>query len=346
MLTFAYPILLLLLLLLPLVWLLYYLARRARRKHLKEFGNPEYFKALMPDVSPYKSNIRIALRLSALGLLIIALARPWGGLVEQKVDRDGIEMVAVVDVSNSMLASASDNPEGTKRIDAVKLLLDRLVDGMSNDRVGLIIFAGQSYPLIPVSSDHASVKSFMGAMEPGQIAMQGTNIASALDAAINLFSTDDPVGKAIVLFTDVEDLENEEDVMRAVEQAKNENIQVDVVGVGSTKGVNILTPQGVFTDDKGEPVVTKLNEELGRQLAQKAGGIYVNASSSNALAALQKQLKEVKRSALSSDNTLMHDELFVYFAALALLLLVIDAFMVNRKNTILRKITFFQKEEK
>ena len=345
MLTFAYPILLLLLLLVPLLWLLYYMARRARLNKLKKFGNPEYFKALMPDVSPYKPGIRIGLRLGALALLIIALARPWGGLVEQKVDRDGIEMVAVVDVSNSMLASASDDPEGSKRIDAVKLLLDRLVDGMGNDRVGLVIFAGQSYPLIPVSSDHASVKSFMGAMEPGQITMQGTNIAAALDAAISLFSDDSPAGKAIVIFTDVEDLEDEDEVLRAVEQAKSHGIQVDVVGVGSTKGVNILTPNGVFTDDNGEPVVTKLNEELGKQLAQKAGGIYVNASSSNALPALQKQLKEVKRTALSSDNTLMHDELFVYFALAALLLLVIDAFMVNRKNTILRKITFFRKDK-
>lgn len=346
MLTFAYPILLLLLLLIPIVWLLYYAARRSRAARLKKFGRHESLGPLMPDVSSYKPAIRITLRLSALVLLIIALARPWGGLVQQEVKRDGIEVVAVVDVSNSMLASASDNPTGTKRIDSAKLLLDRMIDGMGNDRVGLVIFAGEAYQLIPVSSDYSSVKSFMGVIDPGPIFNQGTNIADALETAMSTFSLDNPTGKAIVLFTDVEELTDEDAVMKAVKQARSHNIQIDVVGVGTPKGSIINTPEGPYTDDDGNIVTSKLNEQLGKQLAQAGGGVYVNASSSNALATLQKQLKDVKRTALSSDNTLLHDELFVYAAALALLLLVVDAFMVNRKNTLLRKVIFFKKEER
>lgn len=346
MLTFAYPILLLLLLLLPLLWLLYYAARRSRRKQIKKFGQPRRMEALMPDVSRYKPGIRIALRLTALGALVIALARPWGGLVEQAANREGIEVVAVVDVSNSMLASANDNPEGASRIDAAKLLLDRMVEGMGNDRIGLVIFAGDAFQLIPVSSDYASVKSFMGIIDPGQMAAQGTNIAEAIETAVAGFTPNSGTGKAIVLITDVEELDDEQAVLKAVQEARDRNIQINVVGVGTAAGNQIITDEGVFTDDDGNVVVTKLNEALGKQLAKEGRGVYVNASASNALPTLQKQLKDVKRTALSTNHLVLHDELFVYFAALALLALVADALMVNRKNYLLRKVTFFNKEEK
>lgn len=346
MLTFAYPILLTLLVLVPLVWLLYWSARRSRKARLKKFGRPEVLAPLMPDVSKYKPGIRIGLRLFALAMLLIALARPWGGLVEQSANREGIEVMAVVDVSNSMLASATDNPDGSSRMDAAKLMLERMVESMGNDRVGLVVFAADAYQLIPVSSDYASVKSFLGIIDPNQVTAQGTNIADAIDTAIGSFTPDDNIGNAIVILTDAEELDDDEAVMQAVKRAKEKNIQIDVVGVGSSKGMVINTPEGVFTDDSGNVVYTKLNEELGKNIAKAGGGVYVNASSSNALPTLQKQLKEVKRSALASNMLALHDELFIYFAALAFLALVADCFMVNRKNSLLRKVTFFKKEDK
>jgi len=346
MLTFAYPLLLLILLLLPVVWLLYYAARRSRKSRLKKFGRPQVLAPLMPDVSPYKPAISIGLRLTALGALIIALARPWGGLVEQTANREGIEVVALVDVSNSMMASATDNEQGSPRMEAAKLMLERLVDGMANDRIGLAIFAQDAYQLIPVSSDYASVKSFLSIIDPGQVGDQGTNMTRAIDIAIGSFTPNDNIGKAIVLITDAEELDDAEEVMAIVKEAKRKNIQINVVGVGSTKPTVINTPEGVFTDDNGDVVYTKLNETLGKEIAKAGGGVYVNATSANALPTLQKQLKEVKHSALASNHLALHDELFVYFAALALLALVIDAFMVNRKNSLLRKVAFFNKEDK
>lgn len=346
MLTFAYPLILIFLVLVPVVWLLYRGARYSRKKRLRKFGNPQVMSALMPEVSRYKGNIRISLRLFALGCLIIALARPWGGLVEQTVNREGIEVIAVVDVSNSMLASATDNPDGSSRMDAAKLMLEQMVDGMGNDRIGLVVFAGDAYPLIPVSSDYASVKSFLGIIDPSQVTAQGTNITVALETAIKSFTPDDNIGKAIVLFTDAEELEDEDEVLQVVKEAKSQHIQIDVVGVGASKGMTIQTPQGIYTDDTGNVVYTKLNEDLGKKIAKAGEGVYVNASSANALATLQKQHKEVKRTALAGSHLALHDELFVYFAALALLALVADAFMVNRKNSLLRKISFFKKEDK
>ena len=297
MLTFAYPILLMSLIAVPLVWLLYWSARRSRKARLRKFGRPEVLAPLMPDVSRYKPGIRIGLRLFALGMLLIAFARPWGGLVQQSANREGIEVMAVVDVSNSMLASASDNPDGSSRIDAAKLMLERMVETMGNDRVGLVVFAQDAYQLIPVSSDYASVRSFLGMIDPNQVTAQGTNIADAIDTALGSFTPDKNVGKAMVILTDVEDLDDEDAVMAAVKRAREKNVQIDVVGVGSPKGAVINTPQGVFTDDNGEVVHTKLNEDLGKQIAKAGGGVYVNASSGNALPTVQKQLKEVKRPA-------------------------------------------------
>lgn len=154
------------------------------------------------------------------------------------------------------------------------------------------------------------------------------------------------IGKAIIILTDAEELEDEEAVMAAVKKARERNIQIDVVGVGSAKASVINTPEGVFTDDQGNVVYTKLNEYLGKNIAKAGGGVYVNASSTNSLPTLQKQMKDVKRAALSSNMLVLHDELYIYFAALALLALLADCFMVNRKNSLLRKVTFFKKEDK
>lgn len=346
MLSFAYPIYLLLLLLVPLLAALYWYSRRSARSRLARFGRVEVLRPLMPDVSPYKPAIRVTLRLIALAALVLAFARPWGGLTEQTANKEGIEVVAVVDASNSMLASSTDDIDGPTRMTAAKLLLERMIDGMSNDRIGLVTFAEQAYSLIPVSSDFASAKSFLGTIDPNQMTAQGTNIADALAVAVASFTPGNDVGKAIVLFTDVEDLDDENAVMGAVKEARKQDIQINVVGVGTAEGSVINTPQGLFTDDEGYVVNTRLNEALGKQIAKSGGGVYVNASSLNALLSLQKQLKEVKRTSLASSHLVLHDELFMYFAAIALLCLVIDCFMVNRKNMLLRKITFFKKEDK
>lgn len=346
MLSFAYPLYLLLLLVIPAMAAIYLLARRARRKKLDRFGRPDVLRPLMPELSVYKPVIRLSLRLVALTALILAFARPWGGVTEQNTTREGIEVVAVVDASNSMLASATDDADGPSRITAAKLLLERMIDGMSNDRIGLVTFAAQAYSIIPVSSDFASAKSFLGTIDPNQMRLQGTNIADAINVANASFTKGKDVGKAIILFTDVEELDDEEAVMKAVQEAGHNGIQVDVVGVGTAGGNVINTASGVFTDDQGEIVHTRLNEDLGKKIAKAGSGIYVNAASTNALLLLQKQLREVKRTSLASSHLVLHDELFMYFAALALLCLVADCFMVNRKNTLLHRITFFTKEDK
>jgi len=301
----------------------------------------------MPEASPYKPPLKIILELLALTFIILALARPWGGVKDEKTTKEGIEVVIAVDASNSMLASASDTPDGPDRMRTAKLILEKLINRLDNDRVGLIVYAGQSYTLIPVTNDYVSAKMFLNSIDPSQIAQQGTNITSAIDMATNSFSESKDIGKAIILITDAEELEDSQSVMNAAKTAVKKGIQLDVVGVGSSTPVTIPDKGGVMIDDQtGEPVQTALNEELASKIASEGKGIYVNASSRDALSDLERQLGTLKKAAMESSVYSQHDELFAVFAWLALACIIANIFLLERKISWLDKITFFKKEEK
>lgn len=348
MFSFAYPKLLLLLLLVPFFVALYAWARYARGKNLRKFGNPKILSPLMPEVSPYKPPIKITLEVIALSLIIIACARPWGGVKDEKTVKEGIEVVIAVDASNSMLASSTADEKGIDRMRTAKLILEKLINRLDNDRVGLIVYAGDAYTLIPVTSDYVSAKLFLNSIDPAQYDNQGTNITAAIDMAAKSFSEDKKIGKAIILITDAEDLENPQSVMDAAKTAARNGIQLDVVGLGSTVPVPIPLKRGGYLMDPetGEPVKTALNEDLATEIASAGKGIYVNASNKEALNELDKQLDTVKKSALESSFSAIHDELFGIFAWFALAFLVVDIFVLDRKIGWLDKITFFKKEEK
>lgn len=348
MFSFAYPKLLLLLLLVPFFVALYAWARYARGKKLRKFGNPKILSPLMPEVSPYKPPIKITLEMIALALLIIVCARPWGGVKDEKTVKEGIEVVIAVDASNSMLASSTADEKGIDRMRTAKLILEKLINRLDNDRVGLIVYAGDAYTLIPVTSDYVSAKLFLNSIDPSQVDNQGTNIASAIDMATKSFSEDKKIGKAIILITDAEELEDQQSVMDAAKIAARNGIQLDVVGLGSTVPVPIPLKGGgyLMNTETGEPVKTALNEDLATEIASAGKGIYVNASNKEALNELDKQLDTVKKSALESSFSAIHDELFGIFAWFALAFLVLDIFVLDRKIGWLDKITFFKKEEK
>lgn len=348
MFSFAYPSLLLLLLLVPAFVALYAWARYARLRKLRKFGRPEVLKPLMPEVSPYKPPLKLTLEMLALAMIIIAVARPWGGVKDEKTVKEGIEVVIAVDASNSMLASSTSDEKGIDRMRQAKLVLEKLINRLDNDRVGLIVYAGDAYTLIPVTSDYVSAKMFLNSIDPTLVDNQGTNITAAIDMAAKSFSEDKKIGKAIILITDAEDLEDVNSVMDAAKTAARNGIQLDVVGLGSTTPVPIPLKRGGYLIDPetGQPVRTALNEDLATDIAAAGKGIYVNASNKDALNELDKQLDTVKKSALEASFAAIHDELFPIFVWFALAFLVIDIFVLDRKISWLDKITFFKKEEK
>ncbi len=345
--SFAYPYILLLLLGVPVYVALYLAARASRAKKLSKFGRLSSLRHLMPLVSPYKPPLKLTLQLLAYSMLVLALARPWGGVKSATNVKEGIEVVIAMDASNSMLAPSSPEPGSPDRMRTAKMILEKLINRLDNDRVGLIEYAGEAYTLIPVTGDYVSAKMFLNSISPSDIRNQGTDIASAIDMAAMSFSESKDIGKVIILITDAEELEDPENVMESVKKAASKKIQVNVVGVGS--GMPVKIPEGnsyMMDPTTGEPVETRLNEDLALEIAKAGHGIYVNASNKDSLSELEKQMDKVTKTALESSFTAVHDELYGFFAWAALFFILLDIFVVDSKFGWLDRITFFKKEEK
>lgn len=338
MFDFAHPIYLYLLLLVPVFALVFITARAARRRRLRRFGRHDVVARLMPDASRYTPAIKFTLAMLALIALVIMVARPRAGAKEQQETAAGIEVMIAFDVSNSMLASSTDRPDGVSRLDRARLLLEKLVDRLDNDKVGLVIFAGTSKMQMPLTSDFYTAKMYLGELTPSLIAYQGTDIANAIKMAMNGFSPAEDMHKAIILITDAEDHEGA--AIDAAKLAAENGIQLDVIGLG--------TPQGTvlpgFATAEGAPVVTKLNVELAEQIARAGDGIYVNGASPSALSDLTAQLDKLQKSEFSTITYTAGAEQFPTFAFLAFVLLIIELLVVNRKISWLKGINFFTKD--
>ena len=318
MFDFANPTYLYLLAAVPVAVLLFMAARASRRAKLRRFGRMASIEHLMPDTSRYTPAVKLTLQMIALAALVIVLARPRAGAKEQQEVSAGIEVMIAFDVSNSMLASSTDRPDGVSRLDRAR----------------------QSKMQLPLTSDFYTAKMYLNELSPNQISYQGTSISSAIKMAMNGFSPAEDMHKAIILITDAEDHEGE--AIETARLAAENDIQIDVIGLGTPAG-NVLPG---FADNEGRPVVTRLNEELAQKIAEAGDGIYVNGASPSALSDLSAQLDKLQKSEFRSVTYKAGAEQFPTFAAIALIFLLIDIFVVDRKISWLRGINFFTKEDK
>ena len=345
MFDFANPQLLTLLGSLLVIGALYWWAQASRKAKLRRFGQISVLQHLMPDASKYKHRIKIVLELLALAAIVIVLARPrYGEKQPQQARVEGIEIMIAFDVSNSMLASANDDPNGISRLDRARLLLEKLVDKLHNDKVGLIVFAGEAKTQMPLTTDYYSAKMYLSELTPNLVKLQGTSITDAINMSVNSFSPDEKVSKAIILITDAEN--HEGDAIEAAKEAAKKGIQVDVIGVGSSKGVPI--PLGGKSDDylrdsQGNVVLTSFDETAAKQIAEAGDGTYVNGSSSKAFNTLEEALSSADKPEFKRVQYMASAEQFPTFAWFALLFLVIDIFVLDRKIGWLKDINFFSK---
>ena len=349
MLSFAYPKLLYLLLTIPVIAAIYFQSRVSRRKRLRRFGQIKVVRAMMPDASRYMGWIKLTVECLALAFIIIALARPYttsadASAKEEETVSRGIEVMICVDVSNSMLASSTDDPRGVSRLQRAKFILVKPIDKMNDDKVGLIVFAGDAYTQLPITSDYISAKMFLNGINTDMVPTQGTAIGAAIDMAINSFTPDSEFRKAIIVITDGENFED-----NAVEEARraaSAGIQVDVIGIGGGKGSPIPMNGGEYLkDQQGKVVMTALNESMAKEIAQAGDGIYLSGGSSSVVGDLDSHLDKLgktefkRRMASSAAN-----ELFPIAAILAILMLVVDGMLPYCKISWLRDINFFTKQ--
>ena len=339
MFRFAQPEYLYLLLIVPLLVILFVWNTVRRKRKLQSFGDPELLAQYMPNVSLVRPQFKFYLQIVALILLIVALARPQFGVKEQTVKRQGMEVMIALDVSNSMLAQ----DVAPSRLERSKQLLSKIIDGMTEDKVGLVVFAGDAYTQLPITCDYVSAKMFLSSISPSLVARQGTAIGSAIDLSIKSFGLESTASRAIILRTDGEN--HEDDAIGAAKLAKEKGIQVFVLGVGKPEGSPIpLEGSMSFRKDKdGNVVVSKLNEEMCRQIAQAGGGMYLRVDNTNAAQrTLQQELDKLAKSELETRVYSEYNEQYQSFVIVALILLVIEFFIFGRRNKRLSKINLYK----
>jgi Ca-activated chloride channel family protein len=313
-----------------------------QRKQLRRFGDMELVRQLMPDVSRYRPLVKFCLLLTALALLIVLLARPQMGTRISHEKRTGIETIIALDISNSMLAE----DVAPSRLDRAKMMVENLVDNFTNDKIGLIVFAGEAFVQLPITSDFVSAKMFLSSIEPSMIETQGTDIAAAVTMATHSFTQEEGVGKAIIVITDGED--HEGGAMEAAQEAKDNGMRVYMLGVGSTKGapIPIAGSNDYMKDNTGETVMSALNEDMCKQIAQAGGGAYIHVeNNSNAQEQLNHELDKLAKKEISSTVYSDYDEQFQAVGIIVLLLLIAEICILEIKNQRLSKLHLFRRKK-
>lgn len=325
----------------PVIILLYVYQRILRKKRLKRLGELRLLKELMPDVSGKRPLLKLTLALLALCALIVMMARPQMGLKIETNDHKGIELMVALDVSNSMLAT----DVRPNRMDKAKMLVSNISDKLTNDKIGLIVFAGDAFIQMPITSDFVSAKMFLDAISPNMIGTQGTNIGEAIRLATNSFTNQKHVQRAIVIITDGEDHEGNAESLAA--DAAKKGISVYILGIGSVKGSTIPYNGGYLKDKQGNVVVTRLNEEMCKKIAAAGKGSYIHVDNSNiAQDRLYYELNKLEKKGLGSTSFSEYNEQFQIFAWIALILLIIELAIFEKKNPFFRRFKIFKDHDK
>jgi Ca-activated chloride channel family protein len=338
MFRFEDPAYLYLLISLPLLILIRMYGLRKRKKQLKEFGDILLVKELMPNVSGGRRELKFWLMLAAVALIAVMLARPQMGTKISQDKRQGIEVMIALDISNSMKAE----DVAPSRLDKSKMMIENLVDNFTDDKVGLVVFAGDAFIQLPITSDYVSAKMFLQNIDPSLIASQGTNLAEAVGLSSRSFTKQDNVGRAIIVITDGED--HEGGAVEAAKQAKKNGMRVFVLGVGSTKGTPIPDGNGGYMkDNTGQVVMSALNEEMCKQVAEAGGGAYIHVDNNNlAQRQLDNEISKLQKGDIMNVVYSEYDEQFQAVGILLIIILIVETIVLESKNPLLRKVKLFK----
>ncbi len=329
-----------LLLIIPALAAVFWFFRMKRRKALALFGNKDILAFLMPNVSGSRPIIKFAVLMLALASIIIGISRPQFGSKLRTEKRKGIELLIALDVSNSML-SQDIQPN---RLERAKRAIAQLVDKLSNDKIGLIVFAGEAYTQLPITADYVSAKLFLNSISPQMVPTQGTAIGSAIELGIKSFSPTFVGNKAMIVITDGEN--HEDDAVGAATEAAKQGIVVYTLGMGSPEGGpipdNNIGVQSFKKDKSGNYIVTKLDEQMLQKIAEAGKGAYIRANNSQVgLNNLFDEINKMEKSELETQTYADYDDKFQYFLALGLFLLLVDFMILDRKNKYLRNFKLF-----
>lgn len=329
-----------LLLLIPLLVALYALAAHRRRRLVERFGNIEIMRSLMPDFSRGRMRLKATLFILAYMCLVFAAARPQFGSKLREEKARGVEIMLVVDVSNSMLAEDFE----PNRLERTKYAINKLFEGLQQERVGLIAFAGEPKVQLPITSDYRMAQAFAKRLSPTLVGEQGTAIGKALQLAALSFSSQSEKSRVIVLITDGEN--HEDDAVAVAQMAKEQGIRIYTIGIGTPEGAPIEIGGEFIKDENDEIVVAKLGEEMLQEIASITEGAYVRASKQDiGLEEVVKSINQMEKSELSTIRYEEYNEQYQYPLAVALVLLLLEFTILSRRNPRLRRFDIFRDKE-
>jgi Ca-activated chloride channel homolog len=327
--------------LIPVIFILFLVMRYHRKKNIRKLGDPSLVGSLMPMASVKRPVLKFLFFLVSLVFIILALAGPRLGLRLEEVKREGVEIIIALDVSTSMLAEdISPN-----RLERSKMAISRLLGNLANDRIGLIVFAGDAFVQVPVTSDYAAARIMLENISTDIVPVQGTAIGRAIEMAVRSFTPESPASKVLIIISDGED--HEDDPIKAANAAREQGVTVFTIGIGRPEGAPVPVKEGgqvrFLTDQEGNTVISRLDETLLRGIAIAGNGLFIRAGSSGTgLEAIMEEIGKMDKAEFGELIYTEFEERFQYMAAMALLFLVLDLLIPERKNRWLSSINLFR----
>lgn len=342
MFRFSHPELLYLLAVIPLLLVFYIVMVRRKKRAIAEFGNPDLLCPLMPLLSFKRGAWKFAILLLALLFVIVGVAGPQFGSKLQQVKKQGVELMIALDVSNSMLAQ-DIKPD---RLEKAKMAISRMIEKLSNDKIGMIVFAGDAYVQLPITTDYSSAKLFLSGINTDIVPVQGTAIGAAIDLASRSFTPETETSKAIIVITDGEN--HQDDAVAAARAAKEKGVYVHTIGMGLEQGAPIPEKgnTGQFMkDNTGNVVISKLDEETLKDIVKVGEGLYVRASNTDVgLNTLLEEINQMEKSLLEERVYSDYAEKYQYFILVGLFFVFVEFMILGRRNRQFMKVFLFKKK--
>lgn len=329
------------LLVIPVIILLFAMLQFWKYRTQKRFSNPKLLKRLSPNQSLFKSILKIIVLCLAIACFAIALVNPKIGTKLETIKREGVDIVFAVDVSKSMLAE----DVAPNRLEKSKQLVTQIINNLGSDRVGIIAYAGKAFPQLPITTDYASAKMFLNNMNTDMLSSQGTAINEAIELAKTYYDNEEQTNRVLIIISDGED--HSDVASNVAEEASDEGIRIFTIGVGDIKGGRIpIKRNGVLLnykkDNQGETVITRLNEETLKDIAEEANGAYING---NNTADVIKEIKEIlntmDKTEFEAKEFADFKDQFQWFLGFGLFFLFLDIFLLERKTGWLKRLNLF-----
>ena len=340
------PIYFYLLAIIPVIVVVFLLVLWWKKRTQRKFSNPELLEKLAPNTSTFKSVLKLIFLLLGISFLVLSLVNPKMGIKLKTVKREGVDVVFALDVSKSMLAEDI----APNRLEKAKQIISKIIDKLGSDRVGVIIYAGNSYPLLPITTDHAAAKMFLQNANPNLVSSQGTAISEALELAKTYYNNDEQTNRFLIIISDGED--HQEETKQMAQNLSNEGVKIYTIGVGTEKGGLIPLKIngsliGYKKDNKGEAVNTQRKASVLQGIADAANGVYIDGNKTEKpVKAISEIIEKAEKNEFETKQFSDYKDQFQWFLGIGILFLVLDIFLLDKKTKWLKKVDLFNENKK